>query len=151
MNKFVLPMAELYPLMADKLQSGGEVTFTVTGYSMQPMLYNKRDAVTLKKPTDKILKNDVIFYRRDDGQFVLHRVIKCQKDGKFTCRGDNQWEKEFDLRYDQIIGVVTDFMRNGKAVNVKKSVGYRFYYSIWPVAHHFKPLYKYVRKIKELF
>ncbi len=148
MDKFILPMAELYPLIADKLQDGGEVTFTVTGHSMQPMLYHRRDAVTIKKPDGKILKNDVIFYRRDDGKFVLHRVVKCQKNGNFTCLGDNQWQKEFDLRYDQIIGVATGFVRNGKVVNVKKSVGYRFYYTVWPLAHHFKPLYKYVRKLK---
>ena len=35
-----IPMELLYPLFADMLK-GGSVTFTVTGISMQPMLYNR--------------------------------------------------------------------------------------------------------------
>lgn len=151
MNKKHIPMAELYPMMAEKIANGGEVNFRVMGKSMQPMLYNRRDSVMIKKHSGKLKKFDLPFYRRDDGSFVLHRVIKLQKDGNYTCRGDNQWEKEFHIRDDQIIGIVTAFNRNGKIIDVSTSRGYKFYCKIWPWVHVFKPLYKYFVKIKDVF
>ena len=151
MNKKRIPMAELYPVMAEKIANGGEVTFRVVGVSMQPMVFNRNDTVTIKKHNGKLKKYDLPFYRRDDGAFILHRVIKVQKNGNYTCRGDNQWEKEFDVRDDQIIGVVTAFTRGGKTVDVATSRGYKFYCKIWPWVHFLKPLYKYFIKFKSIF
>lgn len=144
-------MSELFPSMAEKIASGGEVTFRVVGKSMQPMVFDRRDTVTIKNHNGKLKKFDLPFYRRDDGNFVLHRVIKLQKNGNYICRGDNQWEKEFDVRDDQIIGIVTAFNRGGKKINVDTSRGYKFYCTIWPWVHVFKPLYKYFVKIKDVF
>lgn len=151
MNKKHIPMAELYPVMAEKIANGGEVTFKVAGKSMQPMVFHRRDTVTIKKHSGKLKKYDLPFYRRDDGSFILHRVIKLQKNGNYTCRGDNQWEKEFDVRDDQIIGVVTSFTRGGKVVDVNVSRGYKFYCKIWPWVHFLKPLYKYFVKFQSIF
>lgn len=115
------------------------------------MVFDRRDTVTIKKHNGKLKKFDLPFYRRDDGNFVLHRVIKLQKNGNYVCRGDNQWEKEFDVRDDQIIGIVTAFNRGGKKINVDTSRGYKFYCTIWPWVHVFKPLYKYFAKLKDAF
>ena len=60
-------MEELYPVMAEKIADGGEVTFTVSGISMQPMVFNRRDTVTIRKHNGKLKKYDIPFYRRDDG------------------------------------------------------------------------------------
>ncbi len=151
MNKKHIPMAELYPVMAEKIASGGEVTFRVVGGSMQPMVYHRRDTVTIKRHSGKLKKYDLPFYRRDDGTFILHRVIKLQKDGNYTCRGDNQWEKEYNVRDDQIIGIVTAFERNRKKIDVSTSKGYKFYCKIWPWVHFLKPFYKYFVKFKSIF
>ncbi|MBO5211339.1 MAG: S24/S26 family peptidase [Clostridia bacterium] len=151
MNKKHIPMAELYPVMAEKIASGGEVTFRVMGGSMQPMVYHHRDTVTIKRHSGKLKKYDLPFYRRDDGTFILHRVIKLQKDGNYTCRGDNQWEKEYNVRDDQIIGIVTAFERNRKKIDVSTSKGYKFYCKIWPWVHFLKPFYKYFVKFKSIF
>ena len=74
-----LPMELLYPLMGEMLAQNGSVTFTVTGISMQPMLYNRRDTVTIISPPEKLKVNDLPFYRMDDGKFILHRVIKVHE------------------------------------------------------------------------
>ena len=55
-----IPMELLYPLFADMLK-GGSVTFTVTGISMQPMLYNRRDSVTIVPPPKHLKKGDIPF------------------------------------------------------------------------------------------
>lgn len=140
MNKKRVQMAELYPVIQRQLSRNGSVTFTVSGRSMQPMLYNRRDSVTLVSAPQRLKKYDVIFYKRDNGRFILHRIIRVHKDGLFTCRGDNQWEKEYPVRPDQVIGVVSSFNRSGREIGVR-SFKYRIYVYTWPLLHHFKPLY----------
>ncbi len=142
-----MPMADMYPLIAETLERDARVTFTVSGYSMQPMVYHRRDKITLVKPTIPLKKYDVPFYRRENGEFILHRIIKVHKDGSYTCRGDNQWQKEFPVKDNQIIGVVASFNRNGREIPVKKSVGYFLYTRTWGFLHYFKKYYKYIRPL----
>lgn len=134
-------MEDIYPLMAQMLDQNGTVTFTVSGISMQPMLYDRRDTVTIVKPILPLKKYDLPFYRMDDGRFVLHRIIQLNPDGTYNCRGDNRWESEDNIREDQIIGVVKSFTRNGKKINVDKSLGYWLYTRTWCFFHHFKRFY----------
>lgn len=144
---------EMYPLIDDLLSRGKRVTFKVSGWSMQPMIYHRRDTVTLVKPELPLKKYDLPFYRMDDGKFIMHRVIRIHKDGTYECRGDNCWTSEDNIRENQIIGVVKSFTRNGKTVEVEKSFGYFIYTRIWPFMHHFKWMYNYpkksVKKIKQ--
>lgn len=134
----------MYPIISEMLKEKGKVTFTVTGRSMQPMLYNRRDTVTLSKRVGKLKKFDLPFYRMDDGKFVLHRVVKVYKDGTYKCQGDNCWHFEDKIRDDQIIGIVTEFNRGGKQIFVDKSFGYWIYTRTWAFFHHFKKYYKYL-------
>lgn len=139
-------MNDMYPLIEEMLSNNGEVTFTVSGWSMQPMLYHKRDSVTLIKPQFPLKKHDLPFFRMEDGQFLLHRVIKINKDGTYKCRGDNKWIVEDNISNEQIIGIVKSFNRNGKIIEVNKSIGYWFYTRFWKFLHPFKKYYKYLLK-----
>ena len=150
MNNIHFNFADALPLMTEKLENGGTVSFTVSGTSMQPLVFNRKDEVTLKKFEGKLKKYDVPFYRRDDGQFILHRIIKVQKDGNYTCRGDNQNIKEYDVRDDQIIGVLTSFTRKGKTVIINKSLWYKLYCPTWQVLRHFKFLPYYFKRIFQI-
>lgn len=151
MNKELLPMEEMYPLIAEMLEIKGEVTFTVSGWSMQPMVYHRRDTVTLVKAELPLKKYDLPFYLMDNGRFLLHRVIKVEnKDGKniYTCQGDNRWEPETDIEDRMIIGVVKSFNRNGKNYSVD-SLGYWLYTRTWGLLHHFKWMYNFPKRTKE--
>ncbi len=139
------------PLIKESIEVSGSVKIRVTGYSMQPMIYHLRDTVTIKKPPDNFKKYDLPLYIREDGKVVLHRIIKLSKDGTYVCRGDNQWDKEYGVKKEQIIGIVSDFLRKGKSVDVNSSKGYKLYVLIWPIMHHFKFLYKYFVKFAKLF
>lgn len=44
------------------------------GISMLPLLRQGRDSVALRRVDSPIRRNDILFYRRPDGSFVLHRV-----------------------------------------------------------------------------
>lgn len=126
MNENVKKVAleELYPIIKEQLESGGTVSLPITGTSMLPLLVQGRDSVTLSS-AEKVKVNDIIFYRRDNGAFVLHRIIGIDDKGYILC-GDNQWVKEYGITDKNIIGVVTLINRNGKdiLVNDKKYIKY---------------------------
>lgn len=133
-------MADLYAVMAEKLEAGGRVNFNPKGTSMLPMLSNDGDRVEIKKATEHLKKYDLPLYRRVDGQFVLHRVVKKPENGVYTMCGDNQWQLERGINHSQIVGVVTAFERKGKKYTVD-SVGYKVYCRVWvaimPLRHLF--------------
>ncbi len=117
-------------LILEKLEMGGTVTFTLNGTSMLPMLRDGKDIVVLKKPEGRLHLFDVPLYRRENGQFVLHRVIDFGKDGSYVMCGDNQFSKEKGIKDGQILAVMTGFHRKGKAYT-PNSLRYRAYVNFW--------------------
>ena len=147
MNNLPASFSELLPIMEEQLNNGQKVSFTVNGTSMQPMIISGKDSVVLRKPNGRLKKYDLPFYRRDDGQFVLHRVVKLQKDGNYTCRGDNQIINEPDGRPDQIIGVVESFTHKGKDWSVE-SFWYKLYCRLWMSMRFFRRVVGRLKRIK---
>lgn len=121
-------LAELYPVIKEKLDNGGNVKLPITGTSMLPLLVQGRDFVLLKSCNNAKI-NDIIFYRRDNGQFVLHRIIGTDENGYILC-GDNQWIKEYNIKDHHIIGVVTEIYRNGDTIKIDDKK-YVKYYKRW--------------------
>ena len=119
----------MLPLIEEQLESGGVTVFKIHGTSMKPMMQDRADSVRIKKPTDDIKKYDIIFYRRNDGQFVLHRVVGI-KNNDFICRGDNQIIDEFPVRHENIIGIVTDYTKNGEFKSMD-SLSQKIYSRFW--------------------
>lgn len=99
------------------------------GTSMLPLLTQGRDSVTLIKPEGRLKKNDIAFYVRNNGQYVLHRVISC-KNGEYTMCGDNQLQLEKGIKDKNIIGVVSTFTRKGHEVK-SDSILYKWYLFLW--------------------
>lgn len=112
MNKTV-SLSELYPLIKEQLSNGGSASFTIRGVSMMPMLKNGIDSVRIVSPSLPLKKYDIPFYRRDDGSFILHRVVKVTGDG-YVCRGDHQFVNEKNVTDGMIIGVTEAYTHNGK-------------------------------------
>lgn len=121
-------MASLSPIMEEILSAGGSVELTVTGNSMKPMLFHRKSRVRLQPPRE-LQVGDLPLYRRDNGHFVLHRVIAVEQES-YTCCGDNQWHPERGIRQDQILAVVSDFlpMHQWRSVN---EWWYRVYWHSW--------------------
>lgn len=123
-------MAELYPLMKEVLEAGGSFKLTITGSSMFPFILGGRDQVTLSPLPETLKKNDLPLYRRRDGSFVLHRIVRCEKDGTYTCCGDHQWTLEPGLRHDQMIAIATAYVRKGRELT-NQNILYRIYRTVW--------------------
>ena len=115
---------ELMPLIRERIAAGERVRFSPNGTSMLPMLRQGVDSVVLSPLPEKLKKYDLPFYQRENGQFVLHRVVVV--GDKYTCIGDNQFCFETGLDHSQMIGVVTAFTRGGREHSVDEP-GYRIY------------------------
>lgn len=111
-------MQELLPFIEEAFVNNKTFTIPITGISMRPLLICGRDTVTLKKCTDKLKKGDLPLYRRENGAFVLHRVVGFDKNGNYIMCGDNQFLKEYNIEHSQIIGVVSEITRNGNTFSV---------------------------------
>ena len=112
-----MELKELMPIIMEKLSAGQTVKFSPMGISMLPMLRQKIDSVVLSAPPAKLKKYDLPLYIRDNGKYILHRVIEA--GDTYTCCGDNQFQMERGIRPDQIIAIVTGFYRDDKYISVE--------------------------------
>ncbi len=126
MNKKV-SLNDLFPIISEQLNAGGSASFTVHGNSMEPLFKNRKSTVRIEKPKKAPKKYDVIFYRRENGDFILHRIVGVKKDG-YICRGDNQISNEYPVKAEAVIGVVTEYGNDGKlsSINSLKQKIYAF-------------------------
>ena len=113
----------------EQLQTEGFYVSTTVGWSMFPMLRNRRDRVVIRKiGAERLKKYDLPLYRRPDGKYILHRVIGVKENG-YIIRGDNTYQKE-QVPDEWILGYVEEFYRNGKHKSAKAK-GYQLYARLW--------------------
>lgn len=126
MRELSLPLKDMYPLIAQTLEDGGEVYITVRGNSMSPFLQDGRDqAVFAPLAGRAIRRGDVVFYQRRSGQFVMHRVYAVDDAGVMTMLGDAQWTLEPGIRPDQLRAFVPRVVRKGREISCEKGVWHR--------------------------
>ena len=135
-------LEQLMPLMQEKLIQGSTVRLYPSGVSMLPMLRQGIDSVIISPISHRLQKYDLPLYRRDNGQYVLHRVVKSGET--YTCMGDHQFCRETGIRHDQMIGLVTAFYRNENRICVTNT-GYQIYCRFW---HHTRFIRRVWRKIR---
>ncbi|MBE6750632.1 MAG: hypothetical protein E7560_05665 [Ruminococcaceae bacterium] len=135
-----VPSASLVPLIEEQLSEGKTVKFAPKGTSMLPLLREGRDTVTLCAINRPLEKYDIGFYRRQNGQYVLHRIVDIKDT--VTCCGDGQFWLEKGLLPSQFIGVVCAFSRDNKTYSVT-SWSYKFYCRI---IHFSRPLRHFISR-----
>lgn len=113
----------------DQLAEEGKLIYTNRGDSMLPLIRQGRDLVKIEPVKGRLKKHDVPLYRRDSGQYVLHRIIKVRPQDYVLC-GDNRWNKETGIEDRHIIGVLTAVIRDGKEIPVTHWM-YRLYVHLW--------------------
>ena len=127
------------PLFLEQFQAGRSVRFSPRGVSMLPMLRQELDSVVLSAVPEKLQKYELPLYQRDDGKYILHRIVEAGET--YTCIGDNQFVAETGIRHDQMIALVTGFYR-GETYHSVEEPGYRLYCRFWhysrPVRHFWR-------------
>lgn len=113
----------------DYLAENDSLTYTNVGVSMLPLLRQGKDLFTVrKKGPERCKVGDVVLYRRRD-QYVLHRVVQV-REKDYVILGDNCVAREYGITDEDILGVMTGFVRGGKEFGVS-DLGYRLYSSFW--------------------
>ena len=113
MSARVLPAAVLMPEYEALLRQGAELPLVVSGGSMRPFLVPGRDSVLLKAPDRPLRRGDIVFYRRSNGAYILHRLRKIE-NGRCWMIGDAQIVTEGPLDERCIFAYVTQVQRKGE-------------------------------------
>ena len=121
-------MEALVPVLLETIEEGKTAELVITGNSMNPMLLHQVSRVKLAAPGAP-KRGDLVLYRRDNGAFVLHRIVKVTQE-QIICCGDNQWHLEKGLQPGQILARVTAFARQERWVCCD-SKGYGMYWRFW--------------------
>ena len=99
------------------LSTKGYFVTNIVGTSMFPMLRQGKDTVLLKPIDRTIKKYDVVLFQRDNGKYVLHRVLKANNGAYIIC-GDNQYKKEYTIKDHNMIAIMAGFYRKERYVSI---------------------------------
>lgn len=114
----------------EEIRRKGKLIYTNVGDSMEPLIRQGRDLLIITaKPEGRLKRYDVPLYKRDSGQYVLHRILKVRADDYVIC-GDNRWQRECGITDRHIVGVLTGIVRDGKEISVNDK-RYRLYVHLW--------------------
>ncbi len=112
-----------------ELEEKGYLVYYNVGDSMMPLIKEGRDLMVLTIPSRPPKKYDAVLYKRDNGQYVMHRILGEDENGFIMC-GDNRYDKEFGIRENQILAILTSVSRNGKEIK-NNSLKYKLYVHLW--------------------
>ena len=140
------------------LEEDGYLVYTNVGISMLPLLRQHRDIIEIRRkdPTTRCRRYDTILYKRGD-KYILHRVLKVRPRDYVICGDHNIW-REYGITDDQILGVMTRVIRDGKSI-YPTDWKYKLYVHLWCDCYHVRAAILYVkmifrtakRRLKELF
>ena len=111
------------------LAKDGKLIYTNVGVSMMPLVHPGRDLLVIEPPEGRLHRLDVALYRRDSGQYVLHRILRVRKNDYVIC-GDNQWCPEYGIEDRHIIGVLRAIIRDGEEIRMDEP-RVRTYAHLW--------------------
>ena len=135
-------------LMRELTEEGKEVCIVITGNSMSPFLVHQRDLICLKKTERKLRKGDMVFYQRQNGQYVMHRIFKVRPDGYYIV-GDAQREIEGPISEEQIFGLITKVRRKDRWIG-PGDFWWEFLEHVWirvvPFRRYLSGLYGWITK-----
>lgn len=135
----------LFPIIEETVNSGTDVKLKVSGTSMYPLVGSRRDSVLLTK-AGNLKVGDVPLYKREDGRFVLHRIVQI-RDGAYGMRGDFEQKVEYPIKIDQIIAVAKGFYRNERYISCD-SFWYKMYKFFWMRTVAIRPFFIKILKLR---
>ena len=116
-------------MLRDLVNEGKECRLLISGSSMAPFLVHERDSILFSKPDRELRRGDMVFYQRDNGQYVMHRILKVKPEGLYII-GDAQTEVEGPVKPEQVFALVTKVNRKGKWVG-PGNFWWWFFSTVW--------------------
>ena len=148
-NRRIVDIYTYMPVVREILSQGKETSVTITGNSMSPFLIHGRDEILISPPEGNWKKGDMAFFVRDNGQYVMHRICKVDKNGDCFFVGDAQQLIEGPIKENQIFGKITKVKRKGKWIG-SEDFWWKFFEHVWirmiPVRRQIMKLYAKITK-----
>ena len=116
-------------MLRDLVNEGKECRLLISGSSMAPFLVHERDSILFSKPDRELRRGDMVFYQRDNGQFVMHRILHVKPEGLYII-GDAQTEVEGPVKPEQVFARVTKVNRKGKWIG-PGNFWWWFFSTVW--------------------
>lgn len=113
------------------LKEQGKLVLTAEGNSMLPCIRLKKDVLILEPVKEEVCRHQVILYRRENGAYVLHRVMENSDHNSYVLCGDNQYRKEYGVQPEQILAALTGFYRGNQYIDCEKNKKYKQYVKLW--------------------
>ena len=139
-------LSDYEELIREVLATGGEFRLYPHGTSMLPLLRQGIDSVALRSLDRPPRKFDILFYKRQDGSYILHRVKEVTPNGLILW-GDNHTMLEYGVTDDMIIGYAARVFRGETELDCQ-SLRYKLYLWLWqfkairrillPIAYHLR-------------
>ena len=127
-----------------ELNKNGVYASVTRGNSMEPLFRTHRDVIIAKKIDGELKPYDVALYRGNDGNYILHRVLKVGRD-HYVIRGDNTFALEL-VPKSEVVGVLVSFNRKGKE-HTTEDFAYKLYSRLWSYIYPLRAFKRFVRRI----
>lgn len=131
--------------LRDLVNQGKEVRLIVSGSSMSPFLVHERDSILFSKPDSPLKRGDMVFYQRENGQFVMHRILHVKPERLYII-GDAQVTIEGPVNPSCVFARITKINRKGKWIGPGQ-FWWWFFKHVWLCII---PLRPYIMKILSL-
>ncbi len=126
--------------IGESLKINPEVSVLTRGASMRPMLRQHKDIVVIERFSGELSVGDVVAYPGANNTYTLHRIVRIKK-GELIIRGDNNYFTEFNIKKEDIVGVLKEFFRDGKYINCKTDKAYKLYIKYIILSYPFRFFY----------
>lgn len=127
-KEVTMNMDQMAPLIVDAVSKGRNFLLCPKGNSMLPTIKPDKDYVMLGAP-DNLSKYDIILFKRQSGNYALHRIIKINGQ-TYTLCGDNQISFEKGINKKQIIAKVTAIHKNRGDKIISTDSNFNYLYAL---------------------
>lgn len=125
----VVDTNEYVSVLREIAGSGKVVSLRISGGSMTPFLAHGRDYIYFTKPDRELRRGDMVFYQRQNGQYVMHRIYKKKADGYYIV-GDAQAEIEGPVAESQIFARIVKVKRKDRLLQ-PGDFWWEFFEHVW--------------------
>ena len=143
---------EYVSVLREIAEEGNVVSMRIAGSSMSPFLCHGRDYIYFTRPDRELRRGDMVFYQRDSGQYVMHRIYKVRPEGYYMV-GDAQTQIEGPLRREQIFARIIRVKRKDSVLE-PGDFWWEFFEHVWirliPLRYVLQKIYGFFAKWKKL-